>query len=52
MMSPSGATDVSAWFFEDRDYALYRDWLGQSCQRFGVEIWAYKLGSPATGWNW
>ena len=28
-------------FFEDGDYALYRDWLGQSCRRFGVEVWAY-----------
>ncbi len=28
-------------FFEDGDYALYRDWPGQSCRRFGVEVWAY-----------
>ena len=28
-------------FFEDGDYALYRDWLGESCRRFGVEVWAY-----------
>ena len=28
-------------FFEEADYALYRDWLGESCRRFGVEIWAY-----------
>ena len=25
-------------FFEDGDYALYRDWLGESCRRFGVEV--------------
>ena len=25
-------------FFEDGDYALYRDWLGQSCRRFGVDV--------------
>ena len=25
-------------FFEDGDYVLYRDWLGQSCRRFGVEV--------------
>ncbi|MBV8104748.1 MAG: transposase, partial [Hyphomicrobiales bacterium] len=37
-MSPSGATDVKRIFFEDGGYALYRDWLGQSCRRFGVEI--------------
>jgi REP-associated tyrosine transposase len=28
-------------FFGDEDYALYRDWLAQSCRRFGVEVWAY-----------
>ena len=28
-------------FFEEGDYALYRDWLGQSCRRFGVEVWSY-----------
>jgi REP-associated tyrosine transposase len=28
-------------FFEEGDYALYRDWLGESCRRFGVEVWAY-----------
>ena len=28
-------------FSEDADYALYRDWLAESCQRFGVEVWAY-----------
>jgi putative transposase len=28
-------------FFEDGDYALYRDWLAESCRRFGVEVWAY-----------
>src|SRR5271157_4017950 len=25
-------------FFEEGDYALYRDWLGESCRRFGVEV--------------
>jgi putative transposase len=28
-------------FFEEGDYALYRDWLGESCRRFGVEVWSY-----------
>jgi putative transposase len=28
-------------FFDDGDYALYRDWLAGSCRRFGVEVWAY-----------
>jgi putative transposase len=28
-------------FFEADDYALYRDWLAQSCRRFRVEVWAY-----------
>lgn len=28
-------------FFETGDYALSRDWLGESCRRFGVEVWAY-----------
>ena len=28
-------------FFADDDYALYRDWLGESCRRFAVEVWAY-----------
>ena len=28
-------------FFSDEDYALYRDWLAESCARFGVEVWAY-----------
>jgi putative transposase len=28
-------------FFSDDDYALYRDWLAQSCRKFGVEVWAY-----------
>ena len=30
-------------FFEAGDYALYRDWLAQSCRRFGVACWAYCL---------
>jgi putative transposase len=30
-------------FFEDGDYDLYRDWLGESCRRFGVAVWAYCL---------
>ncbi len=37
----SAATGGSASFFEEGDYALYRDWLGESCRRFGVEVWAY-----------
>ena len=28
-------------FLEEGDYALYRDWLSESCRRFGVEVWAY-----------
>jgi Transposase IS200 like len=28
-------------FLEDGDYALYRDWLAETCRRFGVEVWAY-----------
>jgi len=28
-------------FFEDGDYALYRDWFSESSRRFGVEVWAY-----------
>ncbi len=27
-------------FFEADDYALTRDWLAQSCRRFGIEVWA------------
>jgi REP element-mobilizing transposase RayT len=30
-------------FFNDEDYALYRDWLAESCAKFGVEVWAYCL---------
>jgi hypothetical protein len=25
-------------FLDDGDYALYRDWLAESCRRFGVEV--------------
>ncbi len=28
-------------FFAADDYALYRDWLGESCRRFEVDVWAY-----------
>jgi len=28
-------------FLAPDDYALYRDWLGESCRKFGVEVWAY-----------
>jgi len=28
-------------FFEDGDYQLYRDWLAQSCHRFGVSCTPY-----------
>ena len=28
-------------FFGEADYALYRDWLAESCRKFGVEVWAY-----------
>ena len=28
-------------FFGPDDYALYRDWLGESCRKFAVEVWAY-----------
>jgi len=30
-------------FFEDEDYALYRDLLGRHCAAAGVEIWAWVL---------
>ena len=30
-------------FFNDDDYALYRDLLGQHCQEAGVEVWAWVL---------
>jgi putative transposase len=30
-------------FFEDADYALYRDLLAQAAQRAGTEVWAYCL---------
>ena len=30
-------------FFEDGDYALYRDLLGEAARRAGAEIWAYCL---------
>ena len=30
-------------FFCDDDYALYRDWLAESCAKFDVEVWAYCL---------
>jgi putative transposase len=30
-------------FFEDRDYALFRDILSERCRKVGVGIWAYCL---------
>ena len=30
-------------FFEDTDYALYRDLLGEHCAAAGVEVWAWVL---------
>jgi putative transposase len=30
-------------FFEDGDYALYRDLLGEAAARHGVEVWSYCL---------
>jgi len=30
-------------FLEAGDYALYRDWLAESCGKFGVSVWAYCL---------
>ena len=30
-------------FFEAEDFRLYKDWLAQSCRRFGVACWAYCL---------
>ena len=30
-------------FFEDGDYALYRDLLADAAQRFGLSVWAYCL---------
>ena len=28
-------------FEREDDYALYRDWLAESCRKFGVAVWAY-----------
>jgi putative transposase len=28
-------------FLHEDDYALYRDWLAESCRRFGVRVWAH-----------
>ena len=28
-------------FLIDDDYALYKDWLAQSCQANGVAVWSY-----------
>jgi len=33
----------AATFFDDGDYALYRDLLGRHCAAAGVEIWAWVL---------
>nr|WP_027554783.1 transposase [Bradyrhizobium sp. Cp5.3] len=30
-------------FFEDGDYALYRDLLAENCRAAGVEVWAWRL---------
>ena len=30
-------------FIEDDDYALYKDWLAQSCRSNGVDVWSYCL---------
>jgi putative transposase len=30
-------------FFEAEDFRLYKDWLAESCRRFGVACWAYCL---------
>jgi len=30
-------------FFDDEDYALYRDLLGRHCAAAGVEVWAWVL---------
>src|ERR1700722_8711163 len=30
-------------FFEDADYALYRDLLAAACRKTGVAVWAYCL---------
>jgi putative transposase len=30
-------------FFEEADFQLYKDWLAESCRRFGVACWAYCL---------
>ncbi len=32
-----------AVFLGTEDYALYRDWLAESCRKFGVACWAYCL---------
>jgi putative transposase len=31
-------------FFEDGDYALYRDLLAQAAERAGVQVWSQKRG--------
>jgi len=46
----------------DDDFALYKDWLSQSCKRWSVAIWAYCLmpnhvhlilvPGDASGWRW
>ncbi|MDN3273628.1 transposase [Frankia sp. RB7] len=33
----------SRTFFEDGDYALYRDLLAVNCREAGVEVWAWCL---------
>jgi putative transposase len=33
----------SRTFFDDRDYALYRDLLAANCREAGVEVWAWCL---------
>ncbi|HET7709723.1 MAG TPA: transposase, partial [Sphingomicrobium sp.] len=30
-------------FFEDDDYAVYRDLLADAARRFGMTVWAYCL---------
>jgi putative transposase len=34
-------------FFNDGDYALYRDLLAQACRKFNVAVWAYCLRTNA-----
>ena len=40
-MSPSAATGASAYSSRTAITRSIAIWLGESCRRFGVEVWAY-----------